>query len=81
MGYPKETDIPFLVQNGITTLVNMTRDQYYTEVADANNVTVHEIYIPDFEAPSVQQIRDFLEIVDSSKEVCPMISTHTQFCN
>ena len=45
IGYPKETDIPFLVQNGITTLVNMTRDQYYTEVADANNVTVHEIYI------------------------------------
>ena len=68
MGHPKQTDIPFLVQNGITTLVNMTGLQYYTEGAD---VTVHKIYIPDFEAPSDQQIRDFLEIVDSSKEVCP----------
>ncbi len=69
MGYPKETDIPFLAQEGVKTLVNMTRDDYYSEVATANGIRVHTIDVPDFENPSLKQIREFLEIVDASKEV------------
>ncbi len=80
MAYPKETDIPFLAQSGIKTLVNMTRDDYYSEVAEANGVAVHTIYVPDFEQPSLHQINDFLEIVDATKEVyLPTRMTHAHF--
>ena len=66
---PLETDIPFLASVGIKTLINMTRDNYYAEVAEAHGVTVQTIYVPDFEPPSVEQIREFLQVVDSAKEV------------
>ncbi len=69
MGFPKGTDILFLAQSGIKTLVNLTRDECYLEAAKDNGITVHIIYIPDFTPPSLQQINRFLELVDATKEV------------
>lgn len=69
MAYPRETDIPFLAENGVKTLVNLTRTDYYCEEAAANGVAVRTIDIPDFQPPSIAQINEFLDIVDGAKEV------------
>ena len=70
MGYPKETDFPFLVETGIRRVVNLTHNEAnYFEVAEANGVTVHNICVKQFCPPSLQQIQEFLDILDSSPEV------------
>ncbi len=69
MAFPKETDILFLAQSGIKTLVNLTGDECYLEAAKDNGISVHIICVPDFNPPSLQQINRFLELVDATKEV------------
>ena len=79
LGYPKKSDIPFLAEVGIKRLVNITEyEAHYSDVAAANGVTIHNICVEDFCPPSVKQIQEFLDILDSSNEVSRhcMISIH-----
>lgn len=69
MRYPRETDIAFLARHGVKTLVNLTGDDYYSAVAEAEGIKVHTIYIPDFTPPTLEQIKEFLGIVDAAEEV------------
>lgn len=70
MGYPEDTDIPFLADAGIKTLVNI--DPYapdYIEVAEEYDVAVCTIQIYEFCPPSIEQIQQFLKIVDDAQGV------------
>ena len=69
MAYPRETDLAFLAGQGIKTLVNLTPDDYYSGVAEQHGVQMKTIRVPAFEPPTLEQIREFLELVDSTKEV------------
>ena len=72
MAYPLESDFPFLIDSGLKTIVNITEYPYpaeYSEIADANGITVHNIPVQDFTSPSHKQILEFLDIVDSAKTV------------
>ena len=70
MAYPEKENIPFLVEAGVKRLVNMTEhDAEYTKVASASGITVHNICVAAFCPPSVQQIQEFLDILDSNSEV------------
>ena len=70
MGYPEDTDIPFLADAGIMTLVNI--DPYapdYIQAAEEYGVVVRTIQIYEFCPPSNEQIQQFLEIVDGTQGV------------
>lgn len=71
MGHPMEDSIPFLADRGIKTLVNITTtgDGYYREAAENHGVSVHCIDVPDFCPPSMEQIEEFLSVVDNAKTV------------
>ena len=66
MGFPEEEHFAFLVDSGVKTLVNLTQFHYSTEPYD---IAVHNICVADFYAPTVEQIKEFLEIVDNAQEV------------
>ena len=68
MAYPRETDLAFLAGQGIKTMVNLTPDDYYSGLAEQHGVQMKTIRVPAFEPPTLEQIREFLELVDSTKE-------------
>ena len=70
MGYPFEEDVPFLAQLGITTLVDLTGGFcQYAEAAKAHQMTVHSLSIQDFCPPTVEQIEQFLTILQNADGV------------
>ena len=71
MGYPKDEDIPFLAQEGVKTLVNLTAgdSHLYESPARTHGMTVHCINIQDFCPPTMEQIEEFLRIVENAKTV------------
>ena len=70
MAYPLETDFPFLIASGLKNIVNTTQHPAeYSEIADANGITVHNIPVQDYTPPSHKQILEFLDIVDSAETV------------
>lgn len=77
MSYPEDTDIPFLTKVGIKRLINTTEDEAdYSQVARANGVIIHNIHVEEFRPPSVQQIQEFLDILDSSTDVGVCVCVH-----
>jgi atypical dual specificity phosphatase len=78
MGYPVSDNIPFLAQEGIRTLVNLTtvasHPSTYEEGARAHGMAVHSIDIQDFTPPTMEQIEEFLRIVENTESV---MGTHT----
>ena len=68
MAYPRETDLAFLAGQGIKTLVNLTPDDYYSGLAEQHGVQMKTIRVPAFEPPTLGQIQEFLELIDSTKE-------------
>ena len=72
MGYPKdEAELAYLAHKaGIKTLVNLTQTSNYVDQANELGISVHQIVIDDFCPPSLDQIQQFLSIVDNCKEVC-----------
>ena len=52
------------------TLVNLTQTSNYVDQANELGISVHQIVIDDFCPPSLDQIQQFLSIVDNCKEVC-----------
>lgn len=69
MGYPMDSDIPFLAAQGIKTLVSIAGAQNYRESAAAHGLTVHSIAVQDFCPPTMEQMDDFLKIVDNAESV------------
>ena len=69
MGYPTDENMPFLAEQNIKTLVNITRDQYYLDSAAAHGMTVHSIDVQDFCPPTNEQIEEFLSIADNADSV------------
>ena len=69
MAYPCPTNLAFLAGQGIKTLINLTEYDDYSEAAKQHDVEMKAIFIPEFEPPTLEQIREFLKIVDSVKEV------------
>ena len=68
-GYPTDENIPFLAAQGIKTLVNTTGTHYYEEAATTHGLTVHSIAVQDFCPPTVEQIEEFIRIVDNADGV------------
>lgn len=90
MAYPRETDLAFLAGQGIKTLVNLTPDDYYSGLAEQHGVQMKTIRVPAFEPPTLGQIQEFLELIDSTKEAssssflsqnlsCTRISIHITY--
>lgn len=69
MAYPDDSDMAFLVRQGIKTLINLTEYDDYSEVAKQHGIETKCIFIPEFDPPTLEQIQEFVETVDSTKEV------------
>ena len=68
-GYPDKRELPFLAEQGITEIVNTTGVDRYGRHAAEQNITVHSIAIEEFCPPTLEQIKEFLDIVASAKGV------------
>ena len=68
MGCPRDEDIPFLKDQGIKTLVNLTSFSApnYIKSAEEHELTVHSITIQDFCPPTMEQIQQFISILDNA---------------
>lgn len=69
VGYPMNQDLPFLTEQAIKTLIDLTGSCLYRESAIAQEFTVHSIAIQDFSPPTIEQIENFLKIVDNAENV------------
>ena len=69
MAYPDKSDMAFLAGQGIKTLVNLTEYDCYSRAAEKHGLEMKSIFIPEFEPPTQEQIQEFIEVVDSTKEV------------
>ena len=78
MGYPTNEALPFLTEQGIKTLIDLTESCSYRESAVAHGFTVHSIAIQDFCPPTIEQIEDFLKIVDNTEDVS---SVYVDICD
>jgi len=81
MGYPKDTDIPFLADAGIKTLVNLTETKTpdYFAVAETHKIGVHTVQTQAFCPPSNEQIQQFLKIVDDAQGVSQLLGKLSHF--
>lgn len=68
MAYPDKSDMAFLAGQGIKTLVNLTEYDCYSRAAEKHGLEMKSIFIPEFEPPTQEQIQEFIEVVDSTKE-------------
>ncbi len=70
MAYPRDKHVPFLLASGLQTIVNLTPfPADYEDTAKTHGITVYNITIEDFEAPSYDQIKYFLDICRNSETV------------
>ena len=70
MAYPSVENLAFLVDQGIKTLVNLShRDHQRDSAAASHGIRVHFIDIDDFCPPTMDQIEEFLSIVENSESV------------
>ncbi len=79
MAYPRDKHIPFLVASGLQTIINLTPfPADYKDVANAHGITVHNIIIEDFRAPTYDQIKEFLDICNAVETVstCRLLPIH-----
>ena len=76
MGYPMNEDLAFLAEQGIKTLIDLTGSCLYRESAVSHGFTVHSIAIQDFCPPTIEQIEDFLNIVDNAENVSSLYDQH-----
>lgn len=79
MAYPRDKHIPFLVASGLQTIINLTPfPADYEDMANAHGITVHNIIIEDFCAPSYDQIKEFLDICKAAETVSSHLTVNTQ---
>ena len=71
LAYPRDTDIPFLADAGIKTLINITETGTpdYFAVAEAHGIGAHTIPTQAFCPPSNEHIQQFLKIVGEAPGV------------
>ena len=70
MGWPYEENMEWLRDQGICLLVNLTSSGcMYQEVAKTLGITCTSIPMPDFSAPSMNQITEFVDVVQTSPGV------------
>ena len=81
MGYPRDTDIPFLADAGIKTLVNITESNTpdYFAVAETYKIGMHTVQTQAFCPPSNEQIQEFLKIVDDAQGVSQLLGKLSHF--
>lgn len=74
MAYPRDKHIPFFLASGLQTIVNLTPfPAFYGDTAQTHGLTVYNIIIEDFEAPSYDQIKYFLDICRTAETVSGFI--------
>ncbi len=70
MAYPRSRHVPFLLASGLQTIVNLTPfPADYEDTAQTHGITVYNINIEDFEAPSYDQIKYFVDICKNAETV------------
>ena len=71
LGYPYKENMSFLAEQGVKTLINL-HDRGrpdYAETAEALGIKLVSIPITDFTPPTLQQIKEFLQILASASDV------------
>lgn len=67
MGYPTDADIRFLSEAGVSTVVNLTHSERYSETARQLKLKVCSLPTVDFCPPCPEHIRQFIAIVRSAR--------------
>ena len=69
---PSDDGVTFLANQGIKTIINLAdrpREPRYTEKAKMLGTRVEAIPIVEFTAPTIQQMKRFVQILSSATEV------------
>ena len=61
-----ESDFDFLVSKNIKTIINLTGRKHDPELLKRKNLENKDIPVIDFSPPSFEQIKEFINIVDTS---------------
>lgn len=65
--YPSLEDLQYLFDNGFRLLVSFEERHDVREI-ESIGFEVHPIYVKDFTAPTIDQLLEFIDIVDSADE-------------
>lgn len=73
---PLDQDAAFLEQEGIRLLVSLTEEPPDRDTLVAHSIEPVHIPVRDFTPPSVEQMTDFVELVDSSVATGQVVGVH-----
>ena len=84
LAYPyNDEDFSLLAQNGIKVLINLTgyKDEYYKASALKYNIEMIDVFIVDFQAPSVESADGIIASIQAALTADKQVAVHCQMGN